>query len=121
MKVTVDDAIHVKLQGRELALALRTSLTIGREDILSVGYYDSLRPWTNWSLRLPGSYLPGVICAGSYLTPAGWDFVYVNKPEGFISVLFSNVLVIETRNARYRRVILSMNPKEAQSIIKQIT
>ncbi len=49
---------------------------------------------------MPGTYIPGLIRAGSYLTPRGWEFWYVirKRPE---------YVTIELKGGRYQRLILS--------------
>ena len=66
---------------------------------------------------MPGTYAPGILAAGSFLTEDGWDFMYVLKPKGFMNPVMQKVLVIETDQKRYRRLILSLEHAEAQKVL----
>jgi hypothetical protein len=52
--------------------------------------------WKGW--RLPGTHLPGVIVAGSYLRDGDWEFWDV-RGEG------DRAIEVELRGAPYRRLI----------------
>jgi hypothetical protein len=73
--------------------------------------------WRRWEVRMPGASIPGHLVAGSYWTEEGWDFVYVVNPRGFIKPKADNVLVIETSQSRYKRIILSYDEAEAKKIV----
>ncbi|MBW4520132.1 MAG: hypothetical protein KME16_10590 [Scytolyngbya sp. HA4215-MV1] len=58
-------------------------------------------PQSNWAeIRAPGTFLPGVIKAGTYYTRQGKDFWYVNDDK--------NYLTLELRNESYNRIILTL-------------
>ncbi len=59
-------------------------------------------PVTSWKeLRVPGSFIPGVIKAGTYFTPRGKEFWYVTRWG-------KQYITIELQNERYRRIVLGL-------------
>jgi len=59
-------------------------------------------PQNNWrEIKAPGSFVPGVIKAGTYYTDRGKEFWYVTKD--------SNYLTVELRNESYKRMILTLD------------
>jgi hypothetical protein len=58
-------------------------------------------PESNWAeIRAPGTFLPGVIKAGTYYTNQGKDFWYVTTDK--------NYLTLELHHEPYRRVIMTI-------------
>ena len=87
-------------------------------DILNISWHEKFSDWPSLQVRMPGSYLPAWIMAGSYWNDEGWDFVLAKKPKGLMVPVLFDVLVIETSKAKYRRIIVQMSQKKAQEIIK---
>lgn len=57
-------------------------------------------PQSNWSeIRAPGTFLPGVIKAGTYYTRRGREFWYVTDDK--------NYLTLEIDNEYYKRIVLT--------------
>jgi len=118
MTITTDeDGLCLILHGREQLWALRAKLLISRDDITNIRYMSVFDEWRKWEVRMPGASIPGHLVAGSYWTEEGWDFVYIKDPRGFVKPKADNVLVIETEQDRYRRIILSYDKKEAEMIV----
>ncbi len=65
-------------------------------------------------VRLPGTFLPGVIKAGTYYTGDGREFWYVNRSDSF--------LVLELENEFYKRIVLTVDRNQtwAEQINQQI-
>ncbi len=62
-------------------------------------------PKSNWSeIRAPGTFIPGIIKAGTYYTRKGKEFWYVTKDQDY--------LVLELNNETYRRMIFTLNDSE---------
>jgi hypothetical protein len=97
--------LSIVLEGAEQVTALRAKITIEKKDIISVSWHDAFNSWPSWQLRMPGSYLPSWLMAGSYWSGSNWDFVYAKNPKGMIRPILQNVIVIMTKNERYRRII----------------
>jgi hypothetical protein len=63
-------------------------------------------PESNWKeLRAPGSFIPGMIKAGTYYTNRGKEFWYVNRNTDY--------LTIELRDEFYNRIILTIDHNES--------
>ena len=80
----------LKLRGWDKIWALKSELRVPLHDITSVRRDAKLACYPR-GVRCPGTYLPGVIIAGSYWRRSGWEFWSVRKPK--------NAVVIETANA----------------------
>lgn len=118
MKVFTDkDEVCVELHGREQFWALRAKIHIPREVITSIRFEESFQDWRKWQVRMPGTHAPRLLLAGSYWTEEGWDFLYIRRPAGFINPRVDNVLVIETEQDRYKRVIVSCDEADSQAIV----
>jgi hypothetical protein len=58
-------------------------------------------PQSNWAeVRAPGTFLPGVIRAGTYYTKQGKEFWYVTENR--------NYLTIELQAEPYRRLVITI-------------
>ena len=111
------DTVSIILEGTEQVLALRAKITVDKKDITAVSWHEAFRDWDSLLIRMPGSYLPKWVMAGSYWTEEGWDFVYAKKPSGMLQPLLHRVLVIETVKHKYRRLIVEMSQNNAKEII----
>lgn len=105
------------LEGTEQVLAFKAKVSVSREDITNITWYDRFNDWPSLQVRMPGSYLPAWIMAGSYWNEDGWDFVLAKKPKGMLQPTLFDVLVVETNKTKYKRIILRMKEPEAQNII----
>lgn len=107
MRLTkTDEELEILPEGLEKVWSLRPGpLKIPLEHIVSATLGEP--PFTWRQLKLPGTCLPGVIQAGSYLSkrPADeswvWEFWYVTRGK--------DVLTLELRDEQYRRVVLSLD------------
>lgn len=116
--VTTTDSLSFILEGAEQVLAFRAKVKINKSDILSIKWYEKFSDWPSLQVRMPGSYLPAWIMAGSYYSEEGWDFVLAKKPKGLMQPLLFDVLVVETKKDKYKRVVLKMSQSEAEAIIE---
>lgn len=91
------DTLLVQLRGWDKIWALKSELRVPLRDITSVRSDAKLARFPR-GLRCPGTYLPGVITAGSYWRRSGWAFWSVRKAK--------NSIVIETARGKYRRIII---------------
>ena len=115
--VTTTDSLSFILEGTEQVLALRAKIKIAKEDIVSIKWHEKFNNWPDMLIRMPGSYLPTWIMAGSYWSDDGWDFVLAKKPKGMTRPLLFDVLVVETKLDRYKRVIIRMGMSQANEVI----
>ncbi|AFY92321.1 hypothetical protein [Chamaesiphon minutus] len=58
-------------------------------------------PQSNWAeIRAPGTFLPGVIKAGTYYTKRGKEFWYVTSDRDY--------LTLELHDEPYRRIVITI-------------
>jgi hypothetical protein len=115
--VTTTDTISFVLEGAEQVLAFRAKVKIKKSDITRIDWYGKFNDWPKLQVRMPGSYLPSWIMAGSYYSDEGWDFVLAKKPKGMLQPLLFDVLVVETKKDKYRRVVFKMTKEDAEKIL----
>lgn len=95
-KVTVSDGtLVVDVQGWDKLWALKSRLEIPLEHISGVRTASNERAK---GIRLPGTHLPGVITAGTFLQEGNWVFWDVHDPAKAIAIdlhdeHFSTVIV----------------------------
>lgn len=66
-------------------------------------------PQSNWAeIRAPGTFLPGVIKAGTYYTGQGREFWYVTADR--------NYLTLELQEEFYQRIILTLPNSESNTV-----
>ena len=114
---TTKNSLTFVLEGTEQVLSFRAKVKIAREDIASIAWHEKFSEWPSLQVRMPGSYLPSWIMAGSYWSDDGWDFVLAKKPKGMMQPVLFDVLVVETTQNRYRRVIIRMEQDKAREVI----
>ncbi len=118
MTIATDEKeLSVILHGREQLWAVRAKVRVPKETITGMRFEKSFKDWRKWEVRMPGASAPKLLIAGSFWTEEGWDFMYVRKPRGFYKPTAENVLVIETDQNRYCRIIVSCEEDEAKKII----
>jgi hypothetical protein len=80
--------------------SLRSRISIPAADIVDIapGEPAVRGEWPGW--RLPGTSVPGVITAGSYLKSGAWSFWDVVRP--------AKAIAVTTKNQRFRRVIVEV-------------
>ena len=100
-------------------VSFQPGIRISRDDIKSVSWHENFSDWGPLTLRVPGTYLPYALMAGSYWTGGShWDFIYAKKPRGFFIPTLHDVLVVETKLNHYSRIIVQVDEKDYQKIMK---
>lgn len=118
MKITTDkEGIKLELHGREQIWAFRAKIVIPKENIVSLRYEHTFKQWRKIEVRMPGTSVPGHLIAGSYWTDKGWDFLYIKNPSGFLRPTVQDVLVIETNQNRFARIVISYDKKDAKRLL----
>ncbi|MDQ3093758.1 MAG: hypothetical protein M3Q70_01090 [bacterium] len=112
-----NDTLSVILEGGEQIAALKARVRIPKRAIQKISYAERFNDWRNWEVRMPGTYAPKLLMAGSYWTEEGWDFVYAKKPKGFVKPVVEDVLVIETDINRFRRVIITCSKERTDELL----
>lgn len=110
------EGICLELHGHEQLWALRAKISVPRDTIKDVRFEPLFQDWRKWEVRMPGTGAPKLLYAGSFWTEEGWDFLYVKRPGGFYKPPVDNVLVVETTEDRYTRLIVSVDPVEGKHI-----
>ena len=100
MRLSIEDsALKVRLSLLEKVLSVRGSFRIPLDHIAGASTW---RPRTTWrEIRASGSYVPGVIKAGTYFTGRGREFWYTTRGD--------RVLNIELNSGFYRRLVLTLD------------
>ena len=119
--ITSNSELVIELTGREPIWALKSKLVIAKKDILQAVFMHSFNDWRKLELRLPGAGVPGKLVAGSFWTEEGWDFLYLTNPHGWMNPIAHNVLYIETKLPKYKRIVLSCSQSEALRIMNWAT
>jgi hypothetical protein len=104
------------LEGAEQVAALRAKVSVAKEDILSIEWHEVFSEWSTMMVRMPGSYMPRWIMAGSYWSEEGWDFIYAHKPRGLIKPILHKVLVVTTSKDKFRRLVIESTKDNANEI-----
>lgn len=112
-----NESLTFILEGFEQVLAFRAKIRVSYKDIVHVTWHEKFNQWPNMQIRMPGSYLPSWIMAGSYWNEEGWDFIFARKPKGLLLPMLFDVLVVETSRQKYRRIIIQMNQEKAKEIL----
>jgi hypothetical protein len=94
------DRLKIRLSGWQAWFALKREIDVALSNVISAqaGTLTSKRPD---GIRLPGTYVPGVITAGSYWWKEhGWSFWSVRHDERAID--------IRLHDERYNRVVIEV-------------
>ena len=104
MQVFSDDSnLYIKFSTIEKILGVHWSFTIPLNTISSIHTDSPAR--LSHGIRCPGTFFPGLIKAGTYLTNRGKEFWYTTRNKKF--------LCIELRRGFYKRIILSVSGNES--------
>ncbi|QLE55408.1 hypothetical protein [Nostoc sp. TCL26-01] len=100
MQLTItDNKLQIEFTWQEQFLAVCFQ-KLWQIPLANIKQATTTKPQSNWKeLRSPGSFIPGVIKAGTYYTDRGKEFWYVNQDD--------NYLTIELENEVYKRIILT--------------
>ena len=106
MKIFSDDTnLYIKFSILERILGVHWSFSIPLEDILEKHNRKPVQTYRE--IRIPGTFFPGIIKAGTYRNERGWEFWYVTRRKKYLTV--------ELRRGFYKRIILSVD--ENQGIV----
>lgn len=115
--VTDNKSLTIELYGKEQLWALKAKIVVLKKDIINIQYLDIFKDWRKWEVRLPGTGMPGRLIAGSFWTEEGWDFLYLKNPHGWLNPFVHKVLLIETKQQKYKRIILSATKDDAKKVV----
>ncbi len=102
--------LSIVMEGMDKVWALKSRLELPLEHVTGVAYDPALASRWPRGLKLPGSFIPGVITAGSYWKPGhgeedGWSFWDVHSAE--------QAIVISTMHEHYKQVVVGVDDPEA--------
>ncbi|AFY31261.1 hypothetical protein [Calothrix sp. PCC 7507] len=101
----VDEKLQIEFTLKEQLLAVRWH-KIWQIPLTNITQVTTTEPQSSWKeLRAPGSFIPGVVKAGTYYTNRGKEFWYVNRETDY--------LTIELQDESYKRIILTVDNSEA--------
>ncbi|MCT7975126.1 hypothetical protein [Laspinema olomoucense] len=96
-----DDTLQVELNFWEQfwSFSFKKILTIPLSHIVQV---SPAEPTSNWAqVRAPGTFLPGVIKAGTYYNSEGKEFWYATPGKDYLTV--------ELRDEPFKRIVLTID------------
>ena len=103
MNLSIEDGLlKIDLSRVEKVLSVHGSFRTPLEQVESVSTGVPRQSWRD--LNVPGTFLPWVVKAGTYLTKRGREFWYVTRNSGF--------LTIELKNGNYKRIVLGLNDSQ---------
>ena len=109
MKISiVKDELRISFSLSKKILSVKGSFKIPLKHIVRV---TTLKPKQTWKeIKAPGTFIPGLIKAGTYYTDKGREFWFVTKGK--------KILNLELKNESYKRIILGLdsNVKWAKKI-----
>ncbi|AFZ60675.1 hypothetical protein H6G54_17915 [Anabaena cylindrica FACHB-243] len=98
----VDDSLQIEFSLKEQLLAVRFH-KVWQIPLTHITQVTTELPPNTWKeIRAPGSFVPGLIKAGTYYTDRGKEFWYVTRKNDF-----GSVLTIDLENESYQRIVLN--------------
>ncbi len=87
-----DDKLELTVRGFDVVLALKKHLSVPLSHVtrVEVGVAAEARDRLRDSLRMPGTYLPGIITAGSYVEHGRWMFWDVHSGEQALTIFIEH-------------------------------
>jgi hypothetical protein len=102
-----DDALRVRLTGRDALYSLKRSLVVPLDRVAEVRAVDRDAMRKTKTIRAPGTGLPGRIKAGTFRGSAGKEFWNVRRAH--------RLLELELRDTEYARVVLELPDPDAEA------
>ena len=103
----------LQVRGADKLWAFKSSLEIPLGHVVEIRPDSAIaRGWCH-GLRVPGTYVPGIITAGTFYQDGKRVFWDVHNPE--------NTVVIELRDERYNQLIVEVSdPAAAVALVKSV-
>ena len=99
------DHLIVHIEGLDRLLAMKSSITLPLSHVVGV-HRDTAEAATVYhGLRMPGTSIPGVISAGSFLRDGKWSFWDVHDP--------SRAIILETVDEHYTKLVVGVDDPDA--------
>jgi len=104
--IDIEDGVATfRITGLHKLWALKSSIVVPVQDIVAVDGAEAVPRWAGW--RIAGTWLPGVITAGTFRKEGAWTFWDVAQSQAAI--------VLTLRGHRYSRLIIEVaRPDDAR-------
>ncbi len=98
-----------KVKGIHKIWALRNKIVVQKENIINAYKKEEKRnSWIGW--RMPGTYIPWLITAGTFIKNGERHFWDICKPK--------NSIVVELKNSSFKKLIIEVqNPTESINLL----
>ena len=106
-----DDALIIRPRGLNRLWALKSELRVALSDVSEV-HADVARQSVTSGFRMPGTYFPGLIQAGTYRRGGEKSFWLVGRT--------SKVTVIECSGGRFDRIVLQLRDETAAELRRAV-
>ena len=104
-----DDKLIIRLTAGEKLAALHGDVTVNGVAIRGAAVVDK-RWWMNLGLRVPGTAIPGVIIAGTYLQKGDRAFVSWTRKHGLpLEITLAAKMDPEARGTRFTRILVGVD------------
>ena len=92
----------IKIKGLHKIWALKSQISVSKENVIKA--YQDKKELNTWSgFRIPGTYIPYLITAGTFYKK-GWNFWdVVNK---------DNIIIVELKDERYKKLYIEVEHPE---------
>jgi hypothetical protein len=100
------DNLVVKLSFWETIWGMHSNFSIPKKNVVSLKETEPVSGW--WDIKFPGTFFPGLIKAGSYLTRRGREYWFVNRNHKFF-------YTIELKDMAYKRLVLGVTIKQVNA------
>lgn len=99
------DTLEINVTGVDRILALKSTITVPLEHVSAVDQDLAEASVVFHGLKLPGTGIPGVVTAGSFLKQGGWTFWDVHDP--------AKAIIIRLHDEHYSRVVIGVDDPSA--------
>ena len=108
-----DDQLIIRLTAAEKLAALHGDLTVNGVAIRGAAVAKK-KWWTTLGMRVPGTAIPGLIIAGTYLQKGDRAFVSWTRKRGLpLEITLAAKMEPEARGTRYTRIFLGVDDAQA--------
>jgi hypothetical protein len=103
-----DDQLIIRLTAGEKLAALHGDLSVNGVAIRGAAVVNK-RWWMNLGMRVPGTAIPGVIIAGTYLQKGDRAFVSWTRKQGLpLEITLAAKMDPEARGTRFTRILVGI-------------
>jgi hypothetical protein len=97
-----DKQLVVHMHGMDKVWALKSRFEVPRGKVVTaqVGIEPAAQAQLRKSLRLPGSYIPGLVVAGKYYSKGKWMFWDIHKGK--------KAITIEVDHKKYNKIVIEV-------------